>query len=473
MVQSYRSSNKTIYKEDACMSKTRKKIKKMVALISCVAMLIAVFPGCANQKTAAPDKNAPAQSDGTQNQTPAAPDKKVTLTLLIGNQTTLDGLKGVMEAIEKKYNIATEIELRPGGAEGDNVVKTRLATGDMADLCFYNSGSLFQVLNPEQNFVDLTNEPFMSNVLDFFKSTVSANEKVYGIPANTVMSGGWLYNKKVYAELGLSVPKTWDELLANCEKIKGAGKTAVIGSYKDDWTSQLILLADYFNVQAQVPNFAADYTANKAKFATTPAALRGFEKLYEINKKGYMNKDFLATTYDAALKMLAEGTGVHYPMLSTSVSNIEANFPDKVNDIGFFAQPGDSADKNGLTVWTPEGIYISKNSKNIEAAKKWAEFFVSQEGIAAYVSKQKPGGPFAIKGATLPDDVFPAVKDVIQYFDAGNTAPALEFLSPIKGPNLPQICVEVGSGLKAPSVAAQEYDRDVEKQAKQLGFPGW
>lgn len=399
--------------------------------------------------------------------------QKVDLSFLVDNQSALNGIKAVIAAAEKKLNITLTIDLRPGGAEGDNVVKTRLATGDMDDLSYYNSGSLFQALNPPQNFVDLTDEPYMATVLDSFKSTVSVDGRVYGVPADTAMGGGWLYNKKVYAQLGLKVPTTWAQLLANCEKIKAAGKTAVIGSYKDDWTSQLIVLADYFNVQSKMPRFAADYTAHKATFAGTPIALRSFEKLQEINKKGYMNKDLLATTFEQALKMLADGSGAHYPMLTFALANIRTLAPDKANDIGFFAQPGDTPGSNGVTVWMPAGIYVYKNGKNVDAAKKWVAYFVSKEGVALQMEGQKPSGPFAIKGITLPSDVLPAVKDMLPYFDSGRTAPALEFLSPIKGPNLPQICVEVGSGIAAPLDAAKDYDKDVEKQAKQLGLAGW
>ncbi|HTP58525.1 MAG TPA: ABC transporter substrate-binding protein [Spirochaetia bacterium] len=398
---------------------------------------------------------------------------KVTLTFLIDNQSSLDGIKAVAAAAEQRLGIGITIDLRPGGAEGDNIVKTRLATGDMDDLSFYNSGSLFQALNPPQNFVDLTDEPYMSRVIDSFKATVSVDGRVYGIPAQTAMGGGWLYNRKVFAQLGLRVPRTWAELLANCQKIKAAGKVAVIGSYKDDWTSQLIYLADYYNVQAKDAGFAADYTAHKATIAGTPVALRSFEKLREVFDKGYMNKDLLATTYEQALKMLADGTGAQYPMLTFALANIKALAPDKINDIGFFAQPGDSASSNGLTVWMPAGIYVYKNGKNVDAAKKWVAFYVSEQGVAAYMSKQVPDGPFAIKGVKLPNSVIPAVREMLPYFDSGRTAPALEFLSPIKGPNLPQICVEVGSGITSPQDAAAEYDRDVEKQAKQLGLAGW
>jgi raffinose/stachyose/melibiose transport system substrate-binding protein len=65
------------------------------------------------------------------------------------------------------------------------------------------------------------------------------------------------------------------------------------------------------------------------------------------------------------------------------------------------------------------------------------------------------------------------VKDVAAYIDTGKSAPALEFLSPVKGPTLEQLCVAVGTGQMTPEEAAAAYDEDVEKQAQQLGLPGW
>ena len=178
----------------------------------------------------------------------------------------------VANALVEKYmelnpDVTIEIENKPGGGEGDNVVKTRLATGDMADIFSYNAGSLLQALNPSKTLFDLTNEPFMDNVDDAFKQTVSQDGKVFGAPNQTAMGGGILYNKAIYKELGLSVPKTWDKFASNNEVIKNAGYTPVIATYGDTWTSQLFVLADYYNVQVANPSFAEDYTANKAKYS--------------------------------------------------------------------------------------------------------------------------------------------------------------------------------------------------------------
>ncbi|ADQ07905.1 extracellular solute-binding protein family 1 [Caldicellulosiruptor hydrothermalis 108] len=405
----------------------------------------------------------------------AATGKKVVLTVLTDNTIDLEAFKAVAAAFEKKYNIRVEIELRPGGTEGPNIVKTRLAAGEMDDLSISLPGSIFLSFNPSKYFVDLTKETYMKNIEEKFKKAVSVNGRVYGVPVGPAWAGVWLYNKKVANQLKLSVPKTWNELLANCSKIKAAGKVPIIASYRDAWTAQLIWLIDYYWLEKRVPDFAEKFTANKIKFANTPAAVRGFEKLQEIYKKGYLNKDFLATSYDTALKMLATGEGVYYPMLTMALTAIEANFPDKINDIGAFPQPDNNPSQNGITVWLPKTMAIYKFSKNIEAAKKFVAFFVSAEGLKAWLTKGKVMGPFMIKNIKIPQNtyIYPAVRDILPYYEKGKFTLALEFLSPLKGPNAPQICVEVASGMRTPVDGAKLYDKDVEKQAKQLNLPGW
>ena len=122
-------------------------------------------------------------------------------------------------------------------------------------------------------------------MLESFQQVVTAPDgTIRGIPFRPAMCGGIFYNRKIYADLGLSIPKSWDESMANNAKIAEAGKVPVITTFGDTWTSQLFVLADYFSVQADNPTFAADYTANKAKYATTPGAARGFEYLEALFK---------------------------------------------------------------------------------------------------------------------------------------------------------------------------------------------
>jgi raffinose/stachyose/melibiose transport system substrate-binding protein len=407
----------------------------------------------------------------------ASAQDKVKLTFLFDNApSTVAMAEALATAFEAKNpNIEIETESRPGGADGDNLIKTRLATSEMSDVFLYNSGSLFQAINPTQNLVDLSAEPFQANVIDSFKTVVTGTDgKVYGAPIGTAMGGGIFYNIPIYKELGLTPPKSWAEFMANNEKIKAAGKTAVIQTFGATWTSQLFVLGDFYNVLAADPNFATDYTAGKAKYASTPAALKGFERQEEVFKAGLLNEDFAAATFEDGVTKVATGEGAHYPMLSFAVANIKELAPENINDVGFFAIPGDDAAKNGLTTWMPAGLYIPKTTKHEAEAKQFIAFVASVEGCDIQTQSAGATGPYLVKGCTLPADVPPAVADLLPYFqEGGHSAPALEFLSPIKGPALEQITVEVGSGIRDAASGAALYDEDVKKQAQQLGLPGW
>lgn len=397
----------------------------------------------------------------------------VEITYLVDKDTAVDAAMIVAEEFEKQTGIRVVFEYRPSGPEGVNLIKTRLATGEMSDFFLFNSGSLLTGLNPERNCLDLSDEPYMDRITDSFKQTVSVNDAVYGIPRGSAMAGGWLYNKRVYKELGLEVPTTWDDLLANCEVIKRAGKTAVIGTYKDSWSSQLILLGDYYYIHHENPDFADKFTKNQAKYATTPKALASFEKYADILSRDLMNKDYLAATYDDGLGMLCSGDGVHYPMLSAAFNAIGQNYPEAADDIGFFAQP-DNSGVNGATIWMPSSIYVNKNGEHIEEVKQFLQFYLSEEGLGLYAQHNTAIGPYVITGVNLPDDTYPGVLDLMAYInEEGRSAPALEFLTPVKAPSSAQICVEVGSGMVTPLEAAEKYDRDTMKQAKQLALPGW
>jgi raffinose/stachyose/melibiose transport system substrate-binding protein len=404
-------------------------------------------------------------------------DGKTQITFLTNNDpNNVKTSEAVIKAFESANpDITVKLDTRPGGGDGDNLVKTRLSTGDMADVFEYNSGSLFQAISPTTNLVPVTDEPWVSELDDTFKQVVTVGDEVYGSPWGGITGGGIFYNIPLYKKLGLEIPKTWDEFMANNAKIKAAGKVPVEQTFGDTWTSQILVLVDYHNVQSADPTFAEDYTNNKAKYATTPAAEAGFKYLEDLHKAGYLNKDFASAKFTDGLAAVATGKAAHYPMITFGVPAISGVAPDNVNDVGFFALPGDDASKNGVTLWAPSGIYIPKSTEGakLEAAQKFQAFLASPEGCAAEASAAPVGGPFAVKTCKLPADVAKAVQDLSAYVDSGAVTPALEFLSPIKGPALEQITVEVGSGIRSAKDGAALYDKDVEKQAQQLGLKGW
>jgi raffinose/stachyose/melibiose transport system substrate-binding protein len=400
-----------------------------------------------------------------------------TIRVLSSNSGTTPALfKALSEGFTAANpNIKLTLETQPGGTEGDNLNKTKLATGEMSDVFAYNSGSLFQALNPDEKLTPLTDESWVAEMTPEMKSVVSTPNGTYGAPLGTTRAGGVLYNKKVYQTLGLKVPTSWAEFDANNKKIKADGKVDPIQqTFGDTWTSQLFVLGDFANVSAQDPEWATKYTANKAKYVDQPA-LQAFKNQQQTFEAGYYNKNFASATYDAGIKAIATGTAAHYPMLTDALGAVSQNFPDNVDDLGFFPLPAQDAANTQMTLWLPNALYIPKTTEGakLDAAKKFVAWVNSPEGCKVQQEETSVSGPYAISSCTLPSDVPPLVKDMQTYIDAKKVSPALEFVSPIKGPNLENITVEVGSGISSAEKGAQQYDEDVKKQAQQLGLPGW
>lgn len=430
--------------------------KKIVAVLLCAAMVAGMAAGCGNSS----NEKSGSSSDG---------DQMTELTLLIDTDVTTAGFKAVAAKAEEKLGIKVTIETRPGGADGDNIVKTRLASGDMADLCLYNSGALLNALNPEEYFIDIAGEEFVSRIDEGYKSAVSVGDKVFGVPYQSSQAEGIVYSKPLYEKYNLEIPKTWDEFLANCDVLKENGETAILGTFADSWTAQVPFLGDAYNLQQSAPEFAEEFDAGKAKWATTPAALKSFEKLADTAQ--YYNDDYLATTYDDGCDIMANGEAGHWFILSQALSNIYELYQDQVNDLGVFAVPGDSADDNGITLWYPAALYGNKNSDKTDAILEFMEFYISDEALDAYSEAVLPDGPYCVKDYEMPDNAYDAVANDIQaYFESGMNAPALEYISQVKGADCPAICQELGSGQTTAKEAAEKYDKDCAKQATQLGL---
>ena len=80
-------------------------------------------------------------------------------------------------------------------------------------------------------------------------------------------ASGVIYNTEKFEELGLEVPKTWDELYRCSQKIKDAGEQPLLMTYKDAWTA----LAPWNSIAADLApeSFADDRKAGKTTFVGT------------------------------------------------------------------------------------------------------------------------------------------------------------------------------------------------------------
>ena len=340
--------------------------KKVLSLILAGTMTLGLaLTGCSGgsdeggsgEGTPATEKDA--GSDEGSGDSGDKPYEGVTLKWWAGNAENNPGTQAVMEAATEKLGMEFEVEVNPGGSEGDNIIKTRMASGDLPDFMAYNSGSKLYDLNPSRGFMDISDWDIVDKFDDAFLSSVTIDGVVYGAPQSSTQAGAVIYYKPDYAELELEVPHTWDEFVDNCKALSDAGKTPVYFTGGETWATQVLFLGDYYNIASANPTFADDYTEGKAKYADVPEATRSWTKYEDL--VDYLNADKSAATVTDGNFAIGTGEATHWFILTQQLPLILENV-ENPDDIGVFGVPGDNADDHGLTVWEPMSWYVNKDT---------------------------------------------------------------------------------------------------------------
>lgn len=449
-------------------------LKKVIACCISLALAGSLLAGCGSNTAA---ENSTAASTTVQATTREATKQeetiveKVTLTGMTFTSWLNDGTDAMFKAIADKTGITVDMQKIPEGIQGNQLVATKVATNDLPDIVVYHSGSFLPTISADKNFVDLSNEPWASSIFDTLKGPLSYTGKLYGPPfvGYGMNIGGIVYNKKVFSDLNLEIPKTWSEMLDTCEKIKAANKVPVYFSLKDLWTNQLLLLESIPYIEAATPDFVEKINTNQLKFADTPAYVQALGRAKELKDKEYINKDYLAATYDNAQKAISNGDAAMYPMATWIMDQIAANYPDCINDLGAFPMPAPDGQECQVAVWAAGGVYIAQSSKNVDAAKKWIEAYASPEIQSVYYKTQK-GLPL-FKGVES-EGLYPVFTDLLKYMDEGKSTLVLEAKMVINIDELDKTIAEVIVE-KTPEQGAKDIDAKVEKAAKSKNLPGW
>lgn len=216
--------------------------------------------------------NASGGDDGEE----SASNEKVTLTIEasqeIMNNIPYAFSEDNIAAFEEEYpEIEVELVLNPD-AQNTSILQTKLASGQPSDLICYNKVSAENELEIQKNCIDLSEEPFVDNLLD--KDVLTAPDgKIYGF-AFAIKTGGMgvVYNKTLFEEKGIEIPKTYDEFLDVCETLQADGITPFYGPFKDVWTFQMWTASTWgYYVEKFEPDLWDRLNANEIGWDEIPA----------------------------------------------------------------------------------------------------------------------------------------------------------------------------------------------------------
>ena len=102
--------------------------------------------------------------------------------------------------------------------DATTVLKTRLVKGDAPDIISLSADRSFADFVDANILEDLSGKIDFSVIDPIYNQMLKALEiesvdGIYGVPY-ALNASGVIYNKDIFEELGLSIPKTWDEFLS-------------------------------------------------------------------------------------------------------------------------------------------------------------------------------------------------------------------------------------------------------------------
>lgn len=428
-------------------------MKRSKWLMLCAAMLV-LLSACGGG-----DNESKGNADAPSTSPEASSGKAVRITVstnVIGEQAK------VLEQITDNFmkdNPLIQVDFSAPGKEYENTMKVKMASNDMPDVFATHGWSKARY---GEFLLDLSGESWASNVNPAIKPLVSDETgKLYVLPMDQDKAGP-VFNVAVFEKYGVEVPATYEEFLAACETIKaksngevvpihmGGADSWPIGQYFDFFATPLLISSSSQSYGDQLLDGSFDWT----NFESLPQMFK------DLQARGFLNKDVLTAKYSDSAKAFAEGKtafGIYSPSFIEEAQKINPELKAGLMPIPSVVE-GDTPTFAGgeKTTW---GIW--KDSKNIEAAKKYVEYFAKPENVALVAkSNQLPPG---LDGAQMD------AGQLTEYYEQYKDIRVLPFFDREYIPNgMWDVMCKNGQDLLADGIDAKGYTANMKQEYERL-----
>ena len=239
-------------------------------------------------------------------------------------------------------------------------MRNHVADGDGADVSTYLAGDAFAGRFDDGAFTGMDVD----------------GAGTYMVPWTGDVTDVVWYNKTIFSDLGLSVPTTWDELMAVSEAIKQSGVTPMVAGNKDQWTvgnwaSQISSRVLGEDVYAETMNGNAPM--NSAEMVDAMNYLK------QIADNGYINASVNALPDDEANTQFFLGKAAMITigswLMADAVTDAEGL------DFDYFNTPalegaGDQTSVLGIST----GFMVNAKSEHIQETIDFLALVSSEEG---------------------------------------------------------------------------------------------
>ena len=428
---------------------------KNVCFLMSLMLVTITLSACGDEK--------PATTDKTKTNEP------ITLTVMVNQDwVSKPYMKAAWENYEKKTGNKLDMQVVPVDS-GEQIMKTKFATGEIPDIFMHFPGYGLTPFKPEENFVDFSDAQWVPDLMGYVAAQTKFNGKVYGLPHWEASVSGMIYNKEIFNKLNIKVPTTQDEFVAACEKIKAAGINPIYMAFKDVWP-----LLYQFPVDTIVkdPAVLAKLNSNQLKYGD----IKEFKDMLSWYKtmadKEYLGKKFTTNTWDGAPAAMGEGQYAMMYVWDTWIySDLEPKYKGSIEKFGFmpaFAGTPSQGTYEGPNVCL---TFANKNSKNVKAAIEFVNFLAKPENYNLAFKDFATAPVFKGQNTNKPTTQYTQAKDSIEKVATASIAwPSIIGFSQVDAAKFIQ---ELMLGNTTVEETVKQIDNDRIKVAKAQKIPGF
>ncbi len=273
--------------------------------------------------------------------------------------------------------------------------------------------------------------PAAASTLNALYGTTS----IHALPTEFNIEGIW-YNKKIFADNGIAMPATWDDLTSAATKLEAGGIQPMAASGKDGWPITR-LIGDYI-FRSLGPDALQKVADGQAKL-TDPEYVKAADAIGQLGKAGGFGKAVSSVDYNIAMNLFLSGKAAMFYMGSWALANF--NDPKQntigVDNIGFMPFPAVAGGAGSVDqVPANAGVPLVLGAKDYGTNQQaWLKCIANDYGDAVFKDQGVISG-FKTTNATSDSPVTKIVQDTIA--SATSSVLWFEALFSAKGTNVSQ-----------------------------------
>ena len=308
--------------------------------------------------------------------------ENITITMMVSGvaQGTDFETQSLPDLVHKKWpNVTLEVTKLPD----DNYytsLKTKLASGECPDIILtqpmYAGSNSCYALAEAGYLASLNDLDYLSNMPDLSAVTYDGNV----VTATTGVSIlGTYYNKDLFSKAGSTEePKTWDEFLADCKKLKDAGIQPIVMGDKDQYVMQFGLYQIAANeIYSKNPKYDDELRTGDTSFTdkdTWDKVLTMYKQLYD---EGYIDaSQSLGYGASQAIQDFIDGKAAMTFDGSFNAAALTATGEGGDFERGYFPIPSESGEQYTATCLAA-GYSIYAKSKYVDQCKEIFDYWMN------------------------------------------------------------------------------------------------